>query len=807
MSDAAAEAAVALLAGLPDPVVLLDGAGVVTWSNQSARACGAADGGELGALLPPWLAEPMRVMAVAARDQPGSAQVAVVAGPGDARTELYAVAQGHLVGLLWRAVGDTDRSASDPERTGIKLDLLLDMIPAAVWVAHDSEGARLTVNRQGAEWLRLRRADNASLSAPAPERPRHFHVERAGVVVRPEHLPMQRAARGEVVTNEELRIVFDDGGHYDELFSARPLRDRAGQVVGAVGAAIDITSRRHAEEELRRSEERFRDFALSASDWMWETDADHRFVWMSPNVAKLTGVPPEWHYGKTRLDLMAPSTDPAIMAEHRAVLERHEAFRDLEFLRRGPNGDTWLSTSGVPVFDEQGRFRGYRGVARVVTARKEAEAHIRSLVHQDFLTGVGNRRLLFDRLGPAIALARRQHRHGALLLLDLDGFKAVNDRFGHAVGDRLLVQVGERLAAALRQSDTLVRLGGDEFAILQPEVARPDEAVALAERIVAALAKPFDLARDSVSVSCSLGIALFPSEGRSADQLMRNADLALYRAKAEGGDRYRLFEPAMDQAVRKRRRAARDLQDALHGGQLRLMLVPIRSLRTGGIVGGEISLRWQQPDGRMVDVARVLDEAAPRALVNALDAWTLEQACLLAIPRGLEERDPLLILPLRTTRLGGTSFVDAVRARLADDRRRVASIELAVPSAALLHAEVDAVLQALASIGVPLALHSHDGEIGCSVSRFAALPFRRLVVDLSLAGDGAARRVLGASLRAAQVATSALGRSVGARGVARVSDERLLRTLGYDMVLGPVVGPPLAAEAFADLLRDGEVAS
>lgn len=527
---------------------------------------------------------------------------------------------------------------------------------------------------------------------------------------------------------------------------------------------------------------------------------------MSANVEALTGVPPQWHYGKTRLDLMAPSTDPTVMAEHRAVLERREAFRDLEFLRRGPRGDTWLSTSGVPVFDQHGCFLGYRGVARVVTARKEAEAHIRRLVHQDSLTGLGNRRLLFDRLEPAVALARRQQRHGALLLLDLDGFKAVNDRLGHVAGDRLLVEVGGRLARTLRQSDTLVRLGGDEFAILQPEVARPDEAVALAERIVAALAEPFDLAREAVDVSCSLGIALFPDDGRSADQLMRNADLALYRAKADGGDRYRLFEPAMDQAVRRRRRAVHDLQEALHKGRLQVTLAPVRELRTGGIVGAEISARWPHPDGRSAEAARVLDETTPRGLVTAVDTWALEQACALATVRDASAHDPLLTIPLRTVRLGGSTLVDLVHARIATEPRLAGSIELAVPMAALLRAEIDPVLRDLASLGVGLSLYSLDGEMGCAISRFAALPFRRLVVDLSAAGADTDRRVLGASLRAAQVATSALGRAVGARGVARVGDERLLRTLGFDTVQGPVAGAPLGVDAFRDLLRGAAMA-
>ena len=800
MSRAVAEVAAALLGELPDPVVIVDPAGAVRWSNRSADA--AAGAGR----IPPDLAEPAGNLAARARNAPGAVQVVVIVGPGDGRTELWAVARGPLVALRWRGIGQRDRTAADPKRANIKLGLLLDMIPAAVWVAHDDQATQLTVNRQGAEWLRLRRRANASLSAPGPERPCHFRVERDGVELSPEQLPMQRAARGEVVTSEELRIVFDNGDHYDELFSARPLRDRDNRLIGAVGAAIDITSRRRVEEALQRSEQRFRDFALSASDWMWETDAAHRFVWMSLNVEKLTGVPAAWHYGKTRLELMAPTTDPAVLAEHQGVLDRREPFRDLEFLRRGPNGDTWLSTSGVPVYDGLGRFLGYRGTARVITARKAVEARIRGLVQQDSLTGLGNRRLLFERLEPAVALARREQRHGALLLLDLDEFKAVNDRLGHSAGDELLVQIGRRVAAVLRQSDTQVRLGGDEFAILQPECSQPDGAVALAERIVAAFSEPFSLTREAVRISCSLGIALFPDDGRSADALLRHADLALYRAKAEGGDRYRLFEAAMDQAVRRRRRVARDIQDALRSGNIHLMLAPVRDLRTGRVVAAEVGLRWQQPDGRQADVGRSLDAAAPPTLLAALDAWTLAQAWSLQTDAGPGSCGCPLVVPLRTQRLGGTSLVELVRAKLAMVPRPAAAIELAVPSPAVWHPEIDPVLAELVGLGVALSLYSRDSELGCSVARLAALPVRRLVLDLAPVGADADRQVLGASLRAAQAAASALGRAIAARGVSRIGDERLLRTLGYETVQGPVAGTPRAPAGFVELLRHSLIA-
>jgi PAS domain S-box-containing protein len=252
------------------------------------------------------------------------------------------------------------------ERSSVELATIMETVPASLWIVHDPEARRITGSRYAAERLRLDGDRNQSLSAAEPERPVHYRILRDGEVVPVDQLPLQRAGRGEKVEAEELRVLFDDGSHYDELISAAPIRDANGNVTGAVGAGIDITARREVEDALRVSEQRFRDFARSASDWLWETDAEHRFTWLSPNVRDLVGVPPEWHYGKTRRELMAPGVDPELLEAHWQDLEAHVPFRDLEYLRRGPDGDAWLSTSGVPVFDEAGASRAT--VASVATS-------------------------------------------------------------------------------------------------------------------------------------------------------------------------------------------------------------------------------------------------------------------------------------------------------------------------------------------------------------------------------------------------------------------------------------------------------
>ena len=247
---------------------------------------------------------------------------------------------------------------------------------------------------------------------------------------------------------------------------------------------------------------------------------------------------------------MAPGTDPALIEAHRSALAARQAFRDLEYLRRGPNGDFWLSTSGVPVFDGEGQFLGYRGVGREIGAKKRAEERIRYLAHHDELTGLPNRYLLRDRLRQALARARRTGEQVALLLLDLDRFKDVNDALGHPVGDQLLRAAAKRLAAVVRASDTLARLGGDEFAVLQPNVQETGGTAVLAERLVGAVAAPFAIDGQEINVAASIGIAVHPDDGADADELVRRADLALYRAKHEGRGRFRFFEPAMDAEAR-----------------------------------------------------------------------------------------------------------------------------------------------------------------------------------------------------------------------------------------------------------------
>jgi len=306
-----------------------------------------------------------------------------------------------------------------------------------------------------------------------------------------------------------------------------------------------------AQEALRLSEQRFRDFTmtLSASEWLWETDAEHRFTWFSPNVTDLAGAPPP--YGKTRRQMMTPGVDPELIEAHWQVLEAHEPFRDVEYVRRDPDGDTWLSASGVPIFDEAGRFQGYRGVGRNISDRKLVEAELAHLAHHDSLTTLANRRTLQRRLEQALSLATRQQRLGALLLFDLDNFKEINDAHGHLIGDQLLREVASRLRPAIRESDTFARFGGDEFAVVASDVAGSVGAADLAQRLVKLMAKPFRVGDGVVHVGASIGVALFPEGTNDPDQLITRADRALYWAKHESRGQVRFYDLNLDSEMQR----------------------------------------------------------------------------------------------------------------------------------------------------------------------------------------------------------------------------------------------------------------
>ncbi len=315
---------------------------------------------------------------------------------------------------------------------------------------------------------------------------------------------------------------------------------------GTVWVVSDITEKRAAEAALRVSEARFRDLVKLSSDLYWEQDANFRFTHIDGPELLLARLPIAGIVGRRTWEIEAVSrvADEA-WQEHIALLERHEAFRDFTCCLRGNDGGKlWLSVSGNPRFDDAGRFIGYHGVTSDVTLRVEAEERYRHLAYHDTLTRLPNRRLLTDRLDQAIRGATRRQTRFALLLLDLDGFKQINDRYGHAAGDKVLEAVAARLRETVRDADTVARIGGDEFVVLLHEVGDIGDATRVADKILGRVGEPVADGDERHAVGASIGISLFPEHGNTPDALLQRADHAMYRGKSRGGRTTRIFEAA-----------------------------------------------------------------------------------------------------------------------------------------------------------------------------------------------------------------------------------------------------------------------
>jgi diguanylate cyclase (GGDEF)-like protein/PAS domain S-box-containing protein len=331
---------------------------------------------------------------------------------------------------------------------------------------------------------------------------------------------------------------------------AHMVRGDQGQVLYFEGTVEDITLEHQARAALEASEQRFRAMTELSSDWYWEQDANFRFTRLDVGTRSRHLTVNVSVIGKTRREVVGNHLTDAQSEAHEAVLRSHQAFHDFEFQRPDSDGTlAWHSISGEPIFDSDGVFVGYRGVGRDVSERKQAEEEIRRLAFHDPLTGLPNRRLLMDRLQQTLMASARSRQKGVLLFLDLDKLKALNDEFGHDVGDMLLQQVAQRLQNCTRVIDTVARLGGDEFVVLMEDAgpsleAATGQARKVGEKILQSLSLPYQLGQHLHQGSTSIGGVILDDPAGSAEAFLRQADSAMYQAKAAGRNALRFYTGA-----------------------------------------------------------------------------------------------------------------------------------------------------------------------------------------------------------------------------------------------------------------------
>lgn len=448
-------------------------------------------------------------------------------------------------------------------------------------------------------------------------------------------------------------------------------------------------------------------------------------------------------------------------------------------------------------------------VARDASDHERAHQQIAHLAYHDTLTGLPNRALLTDRINRALARTRRTALGGALLFLDLDKFKRINDSLGHAVGDQLLQALALRLQQTLREEDTIARLGGDEFVILleglgQPDEVAVDKAREISEKLRQAFIAPFSLHGHELYVTASIGIVTFPQDGDSVDTLLRHADTAMYHAKGAGRDAAKLFEHHMDEAAMSRLQFEQDLRQGLHEGQFTLYFQPIQTIREGRLLGAEALLRWQHPQQGLITPSAFLPYIENSALMLKLGDWILHQACETL---GALQRDPLVDPPtflginIGRQQFEQTDFVQRVERILTATGAEPTRLQFEITETVLLHDDKDAIarMHELRHLGIRFALDDF-GTGYSSLADLRRLPIETLKIDRKLIRDIATDPHDEAIVRAMLSMAGHIGLEVIAKGVETRAQLDVLRDAACTYYQGFLARPPIRPDTFREEL-------
>ena len=540
----------------------------------------------------------------------------------------------------------------------------------------------------------------------------------------------------------EFRVAFEDGTVRVLFGKAVSLHEPSGQRI-TYGSVTDITDHKASQASLRQSEARFRALTELSSDWYWEQDANFRFIWVNGNLPAAMNFPEELYLGKTRWESGVQGVTPAQWAAHRAALEAHETFHDFEMQRVRFDGSLmWVSISGTPIFDTEGRFTGYQGIGRDTSARRLTEEKIERLAFYDVLTELPNRRLLMDRLHQAIATSGRDGSPGALLFIDLDNFKDLNDTLGHDMGDQLLKQVAARLVDCVREVDTVARLGGDEFVVMLEKLgASANEAAAYAEavgrKVLRTLNAPYWLGGHEHHSTPSIGITLFRDHLLGMDELLKQADLAMYQAKAAGRNTLLFFDPQMQSVVAARASMEADLRHGLQRQELVLYYQPVVD-QDGLMLGVEALVRWQHPTRGLVMPGEFIPLAEQTNLILPLGQWVLAQACQQLKVWSAQPRTVRLSVAVNVSarQFRQADFVEQVMSALVHSGADPTRLTLEITESLLL-SEIDNVvlkMSQLRTLGVRFSLDDF-GTGYSSLMYLKNLPLEQLKIDQSFVRD------------------------------------------------------------------------
>ncbi len=561
------------------------------------------------------------------------------------------------------------------------------------------------------------------------------------------------------------------------------------------------------ERVAARAEDILRSFEETGQGWFWETDRRGQISYISPSAAAVLGKTVD-HLKGAPLTAIVDVDAGAADAERTLAfhLTARSAFRDLQVLAANQGEvDRFWSLTGRPVYDSFKNFCGFRGHGTDLTEKRRSEQEVTRLAHYDSLTGLANRVQMSEALAQMLSAPRERDRSCAVLMLDLDRFKQVNDTMGHPAGDALLKQVAQRLERALSGIGRCGRLGGDEFQIIIPGHCDREALIQIATEIINTLSQPYSIDGQSVVIGASVGVALAPDDGTTSEELIRNVDLALYAAKDAGRGVHRFYAKDLHSAAEERAELEQELREALASGGLSMHYQPVVYTASEKIVGFEALMRWNHPKRGWVSPTKFIAIAEDAGLIDQLGQWALRTACADLATWPASITCAVNVSPLQ---FSNPELPNVVANALAHSAINPARLELEITESVFLNDSIgtDAMFKALKRVGVRLALDDF-GTGYSSLGYLKKAPFDKIKIDQSFvrgATESGSRN--GAIITSITTLAEALNMDTTAEGVETLDELELVRLLGCSHVQGHIYHKPLNREA-ASLLVAGDLAA
>ncbi|MFO7570833.1 MAG: EAL domain-containing protein [Smithellaceae bacterium] len=572
----------------------------------------------------------------------------------------------------------------------------------------------------------------------------------------------------------------------------------------ALGTFMDITERKLMEESIRLSEERYRTIIDEMEEWYFEADINGNITFFNDNFARAVEHSQKDITGMNFQNLINPADIDAIYRLFHEIFKTGKSTKNFLYEFISPDGVvTSAEFSVFPKRDLADRVCGFRGVGHDITERKRTEERIQYLATHDSLTGLPNRLMFNQLLHHAIETAKRYKRQFAVLFIDLDRFKTINDSMGHEAGDQLLQEIAKRLTQTLRAVDVVARLGGDEFVILIEELSEPDQVKTVAGKILSAVMKPVYIAGNECRVTTSIGVSIYPQDADNEQALMKNADIAMYFAKEEGKNNVQFYSEEIQSRSLEHLSIETNLRYALERDEFSLHYQAKVDFKTNAITGVEALIRWQSPSLGSVTPTQFIPVAEETGLIIPIGNWVIRTACAQNAAWQREGLPPVcMAVNLSLRQLTDIHLIDDIRAALADSGMDPELLELEITESMVMHnpVKVIAVLHEIKNLGVRLAIDDF-GTGFSSLAQIKNFPVDTLKVDRSFI------RNLPEDLedKAITEAIIAMGKSlclnVVAEGVETIEQEDFLREHFCDEMQGYFFSKPVSHEKFADLLR------